>query len=140
MDLDASLKKHGSRLDEIEQFVGHIKGMMSGADENVARATDQVDGLLAFKVSFEKALPDLEKAIKDVAVVVDDVGKIKADLAPVLAWIAEQQKAADDLKAARKATDEAMATAAAKARAGHDEPGAPEPASEECSETEQPVG
>ena len=30
MDLDATLAKHGNRLSEVESFVEHIKGLMSG--------------------------------------------------------------------------------------------------------------
>lgn len=104
MDLDASLKKHGTRLDSIESFIEHVKSLGPGAGD-AAKLSGDVDEFLTSKRVFEKTLPDFEKAIADVAVVVDDVGKIKADLAPVLAWIAEQQKAAEELKAAHKPAD-----------------------------------
>lgn len=96
MDIDAM----GTHIHCLLAFKDKIEGMMSGADGNVSRATDQLDGLLAFKSMFEGALPLIEKTISDVAVVVDDIAAIKKDLAPVLAWIAEQQKAAEAAKAA----------------------------------------
>lgn len=97
MDLDASLKKHGSRLDEIEKFVELVKGLMGGADDHVDKAADQLDEILAFKSMVEGLLPMIEKAVMDVGAVAADLAAIKQELAPALAWIAEQQKAGEAL-------------------------------------------
>ena len=108
MDLDATLAKHGNRLGEIESFVEHIKGLMSGADGNVEKATDQIDQLLAFKSMVEDVLPMMEKAVMDVNVIAGDIAAIKTQLEPALAWIAEQQKATgpDEPKEAAELTAE----------------------------------
>jgi peptidoglycan hydrolase CwlO-like protein len=110
MDIDVMSRQLRTLLD----FKDRIEGMMESSDGNVERATAQLDRLMAFESLVEGLLPALEKTIADVAVVIDDVGKLKADMAPALAWIAEQQKAAEDLKAAVKSTHEALAAADAK--------------------------
>jgi peptidoglycan hydrolase CwlO-like protein len=156
MDLDATLMTHGTRLKEIESFVERVKALMSGADENVSRASDQLDGLLAFKSEVEGMLPMIEKAVNDVSAVTADLAAIKQDLAPALAWIAERQKADEEAKAAEqqkvadaaKAQEQAAADQAAKVAAepkqptldtvSGDLPAASEPAQQ--SETEQTVG
>jgi hypothetical protein len=40
--------------------------------------------------------------VQDISTVVDDIAKVKTDLAPVLEWISEQQKAAEAAKAAEE--------------------------------------
>jgi hypothetical protein len=87
MDLDATLKKHDTRLGDIESFIEHIKGLMSGADGNVEKESDTLDQLVAFKSMFEGMLPQIEKTFMDVLTVTGDIDAIRKDLAPALAWI-----------------------------------------------------
>jgi hypothetical protein len=89
MDIDVI----GKQIRDLLVFKDKIEGLMGGADGNVAKPSDQIGELLAFRSEFESAIPDLRKAITDVAGLVDDLGKIKADLAPVLAWVAKHQEA-----------------------------------------------
>jgi len=112
MDLDASLKSHGNRLTEIESFVESVKAMIAGSGSNAGQAPRDIDELMSFKSEFEAALPDLRKAVADTAALVDDVAAIKNDLAPALEWIAEQQKAAEAVKAAAAAEPAVQGNAA----------------------------
>lgn len=89
MDLDAAIKSHGGRLTEIEVFIADIKKMMSGGGEGKGSSTDDHGELL---VEIEDALPEIRKAIADTVTLADDIAAIRKDLAPALAWIAEQQK------------------------------------------------
>lgn len=43
MDLDSTLKKHGSRLDELEKFAEHIKEKMIGGEEAVGETENKVE-------------------------------------------------------------------------------------------------
>lgn len=110
MDLDVM----GKHVTGLLAFRQKIEDMIAGASEAKSDAGDTVAELISFKASFEKALPELEKAIADVAVVVDDLGNLKSDLAPVLAWVAEQQKAAAEAKEKAEADEKLKAETTAK--------------------------
>ena len=107
MDIDVM----GKHIHGLLEFKNKLEDMMQSPDDG--QMAEALHAVFQFKGEFEAALPDLRKAIADVAVVIDDVGKIKADLAPVLAWIAEQQKAVEAVKAAEPPAHEPPASEAA---------------------------
>jgi ABC-type transporter Mla subunit MlaD len=137
MDLDVM----GKHIHSLLAFKGELEKMMEGSGGNVEKATDQLDQLMQFKSTVEAALPDIGKMVQDISTVVDDIAKVKTDLAPVLEWIAAQQKAAEDLKAAHAA--EAAAAASEQHHADtppHNEPPPGSEAAAERSESEHSAG
>lgn len=58
--------------------------------------------LFAFKGELEEAMPEIRKAIADASALAADIASIKETMAPALEWIAEQQKAIAEAKAAEQ--------------------------------------
>lgn len=103
MDLDATITKHRNRLDVIETFIADLKGKMTGAGDNVTRATDDLEALLAFKGEVEQALPMIHQAITDAKNIVGEFNAIVASFKPTFDWVQAQIAAEDTRKAARAA-------------------------------------
>lgn len=101
MDIDVIERSVKSLMD----FKAKVEGMMHGADGNVEKATDQLDGLLAFKSEVQGMLPQMMKATTDIAAIVSDIAEIKKQLEPALAWIAAASERHTDAAADKAVSD-----------------------------------
>lgn len=103
MDLDSKLMSHGKRLGEMEAFVERMKALVTGAGDNVAKASDDLSGLMQFKADVEKALPNLPKILADAETVLADLKALRAAFAPTFEWVQKQVAAEEARKANRAA-------------------------------------
>jgi len=103
MDLDVLQRQ----VRDLLAFKGKMEGLMNGASDNAARASDTINELLGLKATVEKALPDIERAVAHMDALAGDVAAIRADVAPVIEWARAKQAA--DAQAAAREKDETPA-------------------------------
>lgn len=76
---------------DLVAFKNRIETAINGADDNVAKASDDLDSLLAFKRQVEAVLPDFLRAASEVQVLTGEISGVMSDLAGIKAWVEEQK-------------------------------------------------